>query len=209
MVASTPCLGDQINRNLYNYNQGMKNKLNVIRDEEMEQSFGIETRARNNWAITYVDDLTNGEIQDLRGAVTLITTEKEEKRAHAKVCEEKFEIISRNSDNIGMKINGAKTQLLSISDNNFANVVSYINVPGEASIYSESRMKILGFIFGERPSVKYHVENTVNKFKKKIWMINHLKRAKIDKNVLLDVLFVHVTPDFRILQSSIPPYAKC
>ena len=57
-----------------------------------------------------------------------------------------------------MKINAAKTQLLTISDNNLAKVTSYINI-NEDSIKSDSSMKILGFIFGEKPTVRYHIEN--------------------------------------------------
>ena len=39
LVASTPCLTDSINQNFYACNQGMKNKINIIRDSQQDESF--------------------------------------------------------------------------------------------------------------------------------------------------------------------------
>ena len=64
-------------------------------------------------------------------------------------------------------------------------------------------MKILGFYFGEKPTVMYHINNVVDKFKKRVWMITHLKKASIDNNVLLDVYLSMLRP---ILEYCSPVY---
>ena len=55
-------------------------------------------------------------------------------------------------------------------------------------------MKILGFIFGERPSVCYHIDYLAIKFNNSIWSLVHLKRANINNNMLLNVYLVMLRP---------------
>ena len=142
----------------------------------------------------YVDDLNIGETQDLATAKKHITTGKEERRVHARFCEKKFAAISKNSEDIGMKINGAKTQLLCITDNNAALTKSYININNEETIMSNNSMKILGFTFGATPSVGYHVDAMIMKFRKSLWTLNHLKYANMCNDVILNVYCVMLRP---------------
>ena len=48
-------------------------------------------------------------------------------------------------------------------------------------------MKILGFVFGERPSVYEHINYVCQKFKKAIWSVTHIKRAGIDTKTMITV----------------------
>ena len=66
----------------------------------------------NNWTLIYVDDLNIGKIHPLESAKIHLTQEKEKKTIHAKHCEERFMNIKMKSEEIGMRINAQKTQLL-------------------------------------------------------------------------------------------------
>ena len=165
---------------------------------------GVDTRDRGYWSTMYVDDLSIGEVQDLTAAVSHFTTGKELRTVHAKKCEEVFSVITDNANRIGMKINATKTQLLCISDHTSAHIDSYINLEeDECRINSGEEMKVLGFVFGQKPTVNYHLEYTLKKFKKKIWILNHLKKADIDKNTMLQVYMSMLRP---VLEFCSPVY---
>ena len=46
-------------------------------------------------------------------------------------------------------------------------------------------MKILGFVFGDKPTVKPHVEYMLKKAKKRLWTLRHIKRAGLGEEDLL------------------------
>ena len=108
-----------------------------------------------------------------------------------------------------MKINATKTQLLCINDNSTARVKSYIDVEDSGRISSSEEMKIIGFTFGEKPTVKYHIDHTIIKFKKKLWMLNHLKKANLDKNVLLKVYMSMLRPILEYCSPVYHPMLNC
>ena len=90
-------------------------------------------------------------------------------------------------------INPSKTQLICVSDDRNSDINSYI-IAGGKRIDSVKEMKILGFIFENKPSVEAHVMYCVNKFNRAIWALNHLKRANIDIRTLLEVYKVMLRP---------------
>ena len=92
-----------------------------------------------------------------------------------------------------MVINAKKTQLLCLHDNRNATVQSYINTE-DGCITSSESMKILGFVFGQRPSVEYHVSNIALKYNKSIWSLVHLKRAGIGVDILNNVYQIMLRP---------------
>ena len=120
----------------------------------------------------YVDDLNIGEVHALETAQSLFSQNKEEKFIHARHCEKAFKNIKKNAEEIGMKINSKKTQLLCMSDSRFSNVSSHI-IDDDTKVESVTSMKILGFVFGENPNVWEHVQYIVGKFNKAIWMLIH------------------------------------
>ena len=135
----------------------------------------------------YIDDLSVGEVVDLDIAVSTFSQKAEQKLVHARKCEEVFEIITKNACSIGMKINAEKTQLLCISDSNYSNTTSYLYTGKEERITSSNEMKILGFVFGERPNADLHVAYTIKKFNRAVWSLNHIKRAGVANNILVQV----------------------
>ena len=83
-----------------------------------------------------------------------------------------------------MRVNHKKTQLLCVSANASGNTSSYIKYNGE-KILSGSELKILGFVFGQKPTVRPHVDYMLAKARKKLWALRHLKRAGLSESDLL------------------------
>ena len=65
---------------------------------------------------------------------------------------------------------------------------------GDSKIASLKRMKILGFIFDDKPNVSAHISYSIQKFNRAIWSLSHLKRAKIDVAILLEVYKIMLRP---------------
>ena len=86
------------------------------------------------------------------------------------------DLESRASD-IGMKINKKKTQLLVISPSNSCLTTASIPVGHNEVVHSQTEMKLVGFIFWDTPGVCKHIEQIRLKFRKKVWMLYHLRRA--------------------------------
>ena len=92
-----------------------------------------------------------------------------------------------------MRVNANKIQLLCISANSTSNASSYIRA-GTDKIFSSNNLKILGFVFGETPSVKYHIEYMLNKARRRLWTLRHCKKAGLCKDDLLNVFNVFIRP---------------
>ena len=150
-------------------------------------------RELSNWTQMYIDDLTVGETHAMERAKYHISSQRTLKTVHAYHCEDSFNGIKKNADAIGMVINNAKTQLICVSANSGCDIKSYINADGQR-IDSVSELKVLGFVFDERPTVDAHVNYSINKFNKAIWALRHLKRANINTNVLLEVYKIMLRP---------------
>ena len=85
-----------------------------------------------------------------------------------------------------MKVNGKKTQILCIHNNNFANVSSYIRTE-TGEITSTNRLKILGFYFDQTPSATCHVTEIISRFYGKLWTLRFLKKSGMGTDGLLQV----------------------
>ena len=80
-----------------------------------------------------------------------------------------------------------------MSDTRFCDSVSYI-VADDKKIESCKQMKILGFIFEERPTVEAHISYCITKFNRALWSLTHLRRAKISDGIMLEVFKVMLRP---------------
>ena len=101
-----------------------------------------------------------------------IAQNHQETRVHAERSEELMNTVTVRAENIGMRVNSAKTQLLCVSAGNSdgASVVSYIRHNG-GKITSTAELKILGFKFGNAPSIKTHVSYMLQKARNKLWTL--------------------------------------
>ena len=94
-----------------------------------------------------------------------------------------------------MRVNTNKTQLLCISATATSDVTSYIK-SGGTKIESTDRLKILGFMFGNTPSVRPHIDYMLMKARKKMWTMRNLKKAGMLADDMLKVFNTVIRPVF-------------
>ena len=92
-----------------------------------------------------------------------------------------------------MKVNHGKTQLLCVSASKSANVTSYVK-SGSTKVESCDKLKMLGFMFGKDPSVQTHVNFMLEKARKKLWLLRHLKRAGLEVDDMLKLFNTIIRP---------------
>ena len=90
-----------------------------------------------------------------------------------------------------MRVNDAKTQLLNISSAGLDSR-KYIDID-EKMMTSGEELKILGFYFGPTPGAESHVRNIERKICSRLWILRHLKRARVPPEDLAAVyrLLIH------------------
>ena len=115
-----------------------------------------------------------------------VSVHKEVKSIHAEGLEEMYRRIEENSVDVGMKINERKTQLLCMSQAINYEVNSFINIGGER-IWGGEELKILGFHIGKRGDMGPHVKPMKKQFAAAVWMLRHLRRARLDERRLTAV----------------------
>ena len=143
----------------------------------------------------YVDDFIGCEKIAIATAFRTLSTMKTQSLIQAKKCQTFFKDVTSNSRQIGMTVNSSKTQILCISSARDSKVSAYINIDNSPEkIISQDSSKILGFTFDARPGVDAHVDYFLFKFRRRLWVLRHLKRAgtpnsnlaKLYKVLLLD-----------------------
>ena len=85
-----------------------------------------------------------------------------------------------------MKVHPNKTHLLCIAAAAGYDVSAFIRVDGE-EYRSKNELKILGYIFGNKPGVDAHVRKIKKGFIGLAWTIRNLKRAKVPQKVITKV----------------------
>ena len=154
--------------------------------QHLEDSLELGEWAREKPTIkAYVDDFNVIEKVRTTAAVSHFTEGRATYHIHAPLSERVFVDVERKAEEIGMIVNASKTQLLCISQAGKSNR-SYIR-PAEEKLKSTDRLKILGFVFGNRPDAGAHVECLVRKFNTKIWSLRTLKRTGMGEAELLAV----------------------
>ena len=150
----------------------------------------------------YIDDLNNIEKVKQSTALSVISENKTILLPHAIKLEKNFTRVKNRAQEIGMKVNSTKTQLLCVSGNHSCTVKAYIRTDDE-EIVSGDELKILGFWFGPKPNVNVHVEKMLAKFRARLWSLRHLKRAGMSS---ADLLLVFVTVLRPVLDFAAPVY---
>jgi hypothetical protein len=142
--------------------------------------------------LKYIDDFNVIEVTDSGQIVLKYSAGAPVKRYRAKQCEKLFLHVEETAKQMGMKVNGAKTQLLSISTSGTSS--AYMRMGDSEKIESTSNLKILGFLFGNQPTVNLHVDQMVKKFNRSLWSIVHLKKAKIPEKDLVALYQTYLRP---------------
>ena len=84
-----------------------------------------------------------------------------------------------------LKINETKTQILSVSSASY-NTRATFNTDS-AEIGSEQQLKMLGFIFSNKPTVQAQLDYLIRKANKIYFVLLHYKRAGVNKERLKDI----------------------
>ena len=95
-------------------------------------------------------------------------------------------VISRAQD-MGMKVNTAKTNLMVVSDAQTFTPLAEIEDSEGNSIRSTGTMKVLGFHMSDRPTVAAHVEALRKRLRQRYWILFHLKRYGFSQQELCNV----------------------
>ena len=130
-------------------------------------------------AFKYIDDTALFIAAPLALAARHITTSKTVEVLDGTVLDEAFAILSLNSEKINMKINNKKTQLLVIGTRNGCHTTDELGVQGGQAIQAVGTLKLVGFTFGEDPGAGAHVMELRKKFRRRVWMLQHLRQAGI------------------------------
>ena len=128
-------------------------------------------------AFLYVDDTTLFDAVPMSQAVRHCTTSRTEEVFLQPLIGGDFDELSSRADDIGMAINGKKTQQLVISPPNGCHTSATIATRGGDTIESVNTMKLVGFTFGSSPGAGPHVEAIGGKYARKKWMLYHLRDA--------------------------------
>ena len=166
--------------------------------QDMHEEFlGMPPRwtKKEPWIYKYVDDITVGGKNLISHATSHISTDKERRTIHAGDLEEKFKTIREESEKIGMVVNPDKTQLLCVTEAINYEVNSFVKL-GNDTINSGDRMKVLGFWLDTKMNMSAQVAAIKKKFCSKIWILRHLKRAKITERKLLRIYCAMLLPCF-------------
>ena len=155
-----------------------------------------------NWSQKYVDDLSAGEKACIANCVSTFSQNKEERLVWSPFCQELHVIVESNCERVGMKMNTAKTQLLCITSAINYEVRSYIESNGR-KIVSGDELKLLGFTFGRRPTVRPHFESVRRKYAIRTHSIRHLKKIGIKNDQLVRIYSAMILP---VIEYTAPIY---
>ena len=145
-------------------------------------SHWTERRAK---VLKYVDDFIAAE--KLRASVgrRILSTNKQVVHLHAPKCQHFFNTVKRNASMIGMSVNQQKTQLLGINSSKTSKIQVYIRAEDNTEITGQEELKLLGFYFGTNPGLDCHLSHLTKKFRRRLWIIRHLKKAGLPEDDLL------------------------
>ena len=101
------------------------------------------------------------------------TTSVTKVRFESLAVDEDMAVLSGRAEDIGMRINTKKMQLLIISLTNACDTAASISPNQGEVIESVNRMKLVGFTFGRDPGAGAHVESIEEQHRKRKWMLYH------------------------------------
>ena len=128
-------------------------------------------------AFLYVDDTTLVDEVRLEEASRHCTTNKTVELFEGLELANDFATLSGKAADIGMKINEKKTQLLVISPPNGCSTRAEFTTQDGNRIESVDEMRLVGFTFGSTPGAGSHIDALAERYRRKKWMLYHLREA--------------------------------
>ena len=145
--------------------------------------------------VKYVDDVLGAEKLYNDAGKLHTTAEKQTSSIYAKRSEELINAITTSAAELGLRVNAKKTQMVCISGQISTENTTFIREADTGQkVLSSENMKILGFNFSNKPTVDLHIESTIKKVKKRLWLLRNLKNARATKKDLTDCYTCFVRP---------------
>ena len=144
-------------------------------------------------AFKYVDDTTLVGLVNKLSTLKHFTTNRTLETANCPELDALLAAIITRTEEIGMKVNASKTQIICVSPDNGCHTTAAVSVGGNI-IESTDRMKLLGFMLSSDPNMNKHVEFIQQKFRGRFWALIHLKRAGMTGLDLFRMYTVFVRP---------------
>ena len=141
----------------------------------------------------YIDDTTTIENVASDTAIKHITTRRTIETIFPVETGLLLEEIVKLANEIGMRVNGKKTQLLCIALDNGCTTTATITCDGTI-IQDTDRLKLLGFMFGREANVNEQFELIKRNFRARFWTLIHLKRSGFSGAGLFRLYSVFVRP---------------
>ena len=151
----------------------------------------------NNWkeraqaVEKYVDDFLGIEKLALCNDYKIFSTNRPYINIQAKTSEQFFEHVRTTAAEVGLRVNQKKTQILAISG--AESVSTYVDIGGER-IRSQDTLKLLGFTFDSRPNCNAYIDQMALKFRRRLWILRHLKKANLPREDLLSMYRCFLLP---------------
>ena len=142
----------------------------------------------------YIDDCVIIEKSNYGTEPIVAENGKQTKTKCAAGTQNAFNGIVPNAEYKGMVVNTQKTQMLCISDSLNYLPNSFIHDRSGVKIVNNDSMKVLGFMFSNRPNVKMHVDSLCKKFRRKYWMLRHLKLLGFNELELVKTYQCNILP---------------
>ena len=125
----------------------------------------------------YVDDTTLFDSVSTDKAVVHLSTATAKATFQGLALERDLAELKGRVEEINMKINAKKTQLLVISPPNGYDTSAVLRQEGEEEVWSVDTLKLVGFTFGLRPGAAAHLEVIHARFRRRVWMLYNLRDA--------------------------------
>ena len=141
----------------------------------------------------YIDDTTSIEVVDKNRTIKHFTTSRTKEQVLAEATEAFANAVVKKTEEIGMRVNCAKTKLLCISADNGCDSYASIQVGGER-IESVDKIRLLGFMIGQKPGMHDQVALIKGKYRVKLWTLIHLNNAGLVGKELFAMYACFVRP---------------
>ena len=142
--------------------------------------------------VKYIDDTTLVETTDQQPIRHIAGDSPTETICPVGVERTMTNLVARAED-IGMRVNKQKTQMICISRNNGYKTTAILQV-GEERIQCSDHMKLLGFNLDASGTVEQHVRLLREKFRARFWSLIHLRRAGIRSTRLFKLYAALIRP---------------
>ena len=176
---------------LHSRNTGQPVLVEPPREEKVGTQVLTEKQVR---IVKYVDD--NIICIKLNfGSVPIDETGQEKiKMKQAIPAQNAFRCITGNAQAIGMQVNTSKTKVLCISDSLSYTPKTFIEDSEGNRINCVDSMKILGFHFGNKPTMHLQVQHIVKSLRQRYWVLRHLAGLGFNEGELVRVYKSNLRP---------------